>query len=245
MANRQRAEARRKAAAKAARGEGAGGKGLLWAGLGVVVVIAIIIAVVAMGGDDDKGNATDGTGGTETTSGVSFPDSQPVTVTGDSLPAYDPQASADEGLGATAPVIEGLDFQGDAITLDAADGAYMVVFLAHWCPHCNAEIPRLLDWKNSGAVPAELRVFGVATAVSKSSVNYPPAEWFSNKGWSWPVIVDESTGDGAAGKTAAAFGATGWPYIVIVGADGKVKARVSGEVEINELEAIVESALNS
>jgi len=83
----------------------------------------------------------------------------------------------------------------------------------------------------------------VATAVSENAANYPPAVWFSNKGWPWPVIVDEAQGDGAAGTAAVAYGASGWPYFVIVGADGKVKARVSGEVEASELQTIVAAAL--
>ena len=86
-------------------------------------------------------------------------------------------------------------------------------------------------------------MLGVATAVSSSSVNYPPSEWFSNKGWSWPVLVDESQGNGEAGKAAQAYGATGWPYFVIVGADGLVKARVSGEVSVADLQVIVDDAL--
>jgi uncharacterized protein involved in copper resistance len=106
-------------------------------------------------------------------------------------------------------------------------------------------VPRLLDWKNSGAVPADLRVIGVATAVAKTQVNYPPAQWFSNKGWAWPVLVDESEGEGTAGKVAKAFGATGWPYFVIVGTDGKVKVRVSGEIEVGELQKVVDAALAS
>ena len=44
---------------------------------------------------------------------------------------------------------------------------------------------------------------------------------------------------------AKAYGASGWPYFVIVGADGKVKVRVSGEVEASELEQIVSAALAS
>jgi predicted DsbA family dithiol-disulfide isomerase len=59
------------------------------------------------------------------------------------------------------------------------------------------------------------------------------------------VLVDEAQGDGAAGKAAQAYGATGWPYFVIVGADGKVKVRVSGEVEVADLEKIVAEALAS
>ncbi len=239
MANRQRAEARRKAAAKAANG-GSGSKTWMWVTIAVVVVAAIVGVVIATGGDDEA--ASNGT--TETTTGglAGLPVSQPVTVTGDALPDFT-DAKPDPAVGLTAPVVDGLNFNSQPIKVDAADGAYMLVFLAHWCPHCNAEVPRLIDWKNSGAVPEELRVIGVATAVSETSVNFPPAQWFSDKGWPWPVLVDEAAGDGAAGKAAKAYGATGWPYFVIVGADGKVKVRVSGEVEVGDLQKIVDAAL--
>ena len=242
MANRQRAEARRKAAAKAANG-GSGSKTWMWVTIAVVVVAAVIGVVVATTGGDDA-PASNGT--TETTSGgglADLPTSQPVTVTGDPLPAFDSSANPDPAVSTKAPILDGQNFNGQPIKVDAADGAYMLVFLAHWCPHCNAEVPRLISWKNSGAVPADLRVIGVATAVDSGSVNFPPAQWFSDKGWPWPVMVDESNGNGAAGKAATAYGATGWPYFVIVGADGKVKVRVSGEVEISDLQKIVDAAL--
>lgn len=252
MANRKRAEARRKAQAKAARrgqvvegGEGSNA-GIT---INIWVIIAVVLALVTGGiiwaatsGDDSTasdGTSVDGTGGGD------IPDSQPVTVTGSELPPYD-AAIDDPAVGLAAPLLSGFDFQGDPITVDpAANGPYMVVFLAHWCPHCNAEVPRLLDWKGSGAVPAELNVLGVATAAAESATNYPPHEWFSNKGWSWPVMVDESRGEGEAGKAAVAYGATGWPYFVIVGADGLVKARISGEIEVSELQVIVDDALSS
>lgn len=251
MANRKRAEARRKAQAKAARrgqsvegGEG-GSAGVT---INIWVIIGVVLALVTGGiiwaatsGDDS--NASDDTSVVDT-SGGDIPDSQPVTITGEDLPPFQ-SAAGDLAVGMTAPLLSGLDFQGDAITVDPADGPYMVVFLAHWCPHCNAEVPRLLDWKGSGAVPAELNVIGVATAAASSAPNYPPHEWFSNRGWSWPVLVDESLGESEAGKAAVAYGATGWPYFVIVGADGLVKARISGEIEVSELQVIVDDALAS
>ncbi|MCE9621306.1 MAG: TlpA family protein disulfide reductase [Actinomycetia bacterium] len=258
MANRQRAEARRKAQAKAARrgqsvdgGEG-GSAGIT---INIWVIIVVVLALVTGGviwaatSGDDKADSSDDTG----VELVGLPDSQPVTVTGDALPTFDPDRTSniapvgelpDLGVGLPAPLLSGLDFQGDPITVDpAANGPYMLVFLAHWCPHCNAEVPRLLDWKGQGAVPSELTVLGIATAVSSSSVNYPPAEWFSNKGWSWPVMVDQSQGDGEAGVAASAYGSSGWPYFVIIGADGLVKARVSGEVAVADLQVIVNDAL--
>lgn len=252
MANRKRAEARRKAQAKAARrgqsvegGEG-GSAGVT---INIWVIIGVVLALVTGGviwaatsGDDSK--ASDDTSVVDT-GNVDIPDSQPVTITGEDLPPFE-SAAGDLAVGMAAPLLSGLDFQGDPIAVDpAASGPYMVVFLAHWCPHCNAEVPRLLDWKGSGAVPAELNVLGVATAVAESATNYPPHEWFSNRGWSWPVLVDESLGSGEAGKAAVAYGATGWPYFVIVGADGLVKARFSGEIEVAELQVIVDEALSS
>ena len=241
MANRQRAEARRKATAKAAHRPGGGSKTWLWLTLGLVAVIAVVITVVTLGGDDAGSSSSDTV--TTDSAASSIPDSQPVTVTGDPLPAFE-QPDGDTAVGMDAPLLSGLDFQGDPVVIDpATEGPYMIVFLAHWCPHCNAEMPLLIDWKNSGGVPAELNVVGIATAASPASANYPPHEWFAGKGWSWPVLVDESQGDGAAGIAAQAYGATGWPYFVIVGADGKVKVRVSGEVEVNDLQQIVDDAL--
>jgi len=244
MANRQRAEARRKAQSRAARSngeEGGGSKLGIW--IGLAAVIALVVGIIAFaGGDDSKADPSDNT---SNASGLaSLPTSQPVTVTGTPLEAFDASQQPDPAIGLDAPLLSGLNFAGEKIEIDpAAKGPYMLVYLAHWCQHCNAEVPRLIDWKNSGAVPPGLNVIGVATAVSKTAVNYPPAVWFSNKGWPWPVLVDEAQGDGAAGTAATAYGATGWPYLVIVGADGKVKARVSGEVEASELQTIVAAAL--
>lgn len=244
MANRKRAEARRKAQAKSGNGEGLGSQLKIWVALGVAVLLVGGIAFFVSRGDDSTANG-DNPDTTEQP-GSSFPDSQPVTIAGDALPGFDPDAAVDEAVGLEAPVLTGLNFQGDEVKIDApSDGPYMVVFLAHWCPHCNTEVPRLLDWKNSGAVPAELQVVGVATAVAEGQANYPPATWFSNKGWSWPVLVDETLGAGTAGKAAVAYGASGWPYFVIVGADGLVKARVSGEIEAADLQVIVDNALAS
>ncbi|MGB8861475.1 MAG: TlpA disulfide reductase family protein [Ilumatobacteraceae bacterium] len=243
MANRQRAEARRKAQAKAARvsGEGGGNRWAIWAGL--VAVVAVVVGIVVfVGRDDSSSNA--GSETSDSSAASNLPDSQPVTVTGDALARFDSATTPDPAVGVTAPLLTGKNFAGETITIDpAANGPYMIVFLAHWCPHCNAEVPVLNAWKHSGAVPADLNVVGVATAVSAASANYPPATWFSNKGWEWPVMVDEAKGDGEAGKAAEAYGASGWPYFVVIGADGQVKLRVSGEVKASELTSLITTAL--
>jgi thiol-disulfide isomerase/thioredoxin len=114
----------------------------------------------------------------------------------------------------------------------------MVVFLAHWCPHCNAEIPRLIEWQQSGAVPSDLRVIGVSTGVASDRPNYPPSDWVVAKQWPWAVMADS-----AAQDAAIAYGVSGYPFFAIVGADGTIKVRASGELEIDALNQIVTDAL--
>jgi predicted DsbA family dithiol-disulfide isomerase len=51
--------------------------------------------------------------------------------------------------------------------------------------------------------------------------------------------------DSEAMDAARAYGVSGYPFFVIVGADGKVKVRGSGELEIDQLNQIVDFALSS
>jgi thiol-disulfide isomerase/thioredoxin len=108
----------------------------------------------------------------------------------------------------------------------------LVVFLAHWCPHCNAEIPRLIEWKDSGAMPGDLEVIGVSTGARDDAPNWPPSQWVVDKAWPWPVMAD-SEDQGAA----LAFGVSGYPGLILLNGDGKVLARRSGEASIEDLKA--------
>jgi thiol-disulfide isomerase/thioredoxin len=199
----------------------------LWVGVAVAVVVAGLIAILSSRGSDAS----------DQPDGVA--QNQPVTVVGTALPAVD-DFTNDPAIGTKAPVLEGLSFDGTPVTIDPADGPVMVVFLAHWCPHCNAEIPRLLSWQTAGGIPADLRIIGVSTAVVSSRDNYPPSEWVVKKAWAWPVMAD------SAEQTAArAYGVSGYPYFTIVGKDGLVKLRASGEIEVADLDRLVDQALAS
>jgi thiol-disulfide isomerase/thioredoxin len=163
----------------------------------------------------------------------------PVAVSGTPLPAFDSPAQ-DPAVGTIPPVLNGQDFTGHAVTVDPTKGPLMLVFLAHWCPHCNAEVPRLIQWKASGEVPADLNVIGITTAVQPNAAHYPPSTWIKQIGWPWPVMGDDATSD-----AAQAYGLTSFPYFVVVGADGKVKLRFAGEIEIDDLTKLVDQALAS
>jgi thiol-disulfide isomerase/thioredoxin len=181
-------------------------------------------------------------GSKSATSSVSIdPNAQPtrpVTVTGPPLPTYTGKGT-DPAIGMTPPTLDGENFVGSPVVIAPGTGGPMlVVFVAHWCPHCQREVPRLVSWIAAGTPPANLQIFAVSTAVDKKAGNYPPAAWLAKVGWSKQVLADDDKG-----TAAQAWGLPGFPYFVLVGADGEVKLRLSGEVDIDDLTKMVNQAL--
>jgi thiol-disulfide isomerase/thioredoxin len=207
--------------------------------IGAGVLLAAAIAISFSGGSD---NAT--TQPRTTVEGEVAPgEFQPVTVVGDVLsPLGDGNGNpaSDAAMGKTAPTLNGYTFAGNpvSITPGASDQPLMLVFLAHWCPHCNREVPRLIDWQEQGLVPEGLRVIGVTTASRNDQANWPPSDWIEEMKWPFEVFVDSETGD-----AANAYGVDGFPFIAIVNAEGKVVGRHSGELELSDLDAFVKDSL--
>ena len=205
------------------------------------LVIAIVLAVVAVvaiaavaltGGDGDDGDAASTVPASAGGSGAAA-----VVVEGTPLPPG--EGSSDPAIGTAAPALRGSDYAGAEVAIEpGSDGAMMLVFLAHWCPHCNDEIPVLQEWDAAGDIPDDLQVVGVSTAADAARPNYPPAEWLAEKRWAWPVLADDDE------LTAAdAYGLTGFPFIVFLDADGNVTARVSGEQPIENLQALADATV--
>ena len=229
--------------------------------LAAVVVLGVVIALVVGGGDGDDATSGDSvrvaqcsaedtadeTAGDEPQATVGeFADgeiAQPVAIDGEPLDGFSQEMiqgeTTDTALCERAPIVSGYDYAGDPVTIDAAaDGPTMVVLLAHWCPHCNAEIPRLNEWREAGNVPDGLNVVGVSTGIDPNRANYPPDEWLVDKDWQWPVLAD------TAELTAfQAFGGQYFPTVVIIGSDGRVLLRFSGEPSAAEIDTLVRSAL--
>lgn len=224
----------------------------MWIALVAVVLLAVGFAIATAGDDEElvegtvpaatdepgtDGSATDDTAdATDGTTGGATAEVWPVTVTGDPLPPLGD--GADPAVGTAAPQLSGFTFDGTPVQIDPAQGPVMLVFLAHWCPHCNRELPELLAWKASGAVPDGLQVIAVTTAVDPTRENFPPSEWIVDMGWDWPVLADSISSD-----AAVAMGVSGFPFSVIVGTDGTVLGRVSGELGQAGIQAWVDSTL--
>jgi thiol-disulfide isomerase/thioredoxin len=216
--------------------------------IAALVVVALVVAVLASGGDDDGGEAqspatTTATGGGSGTTSAPATDAvgpaeqQPVTVQGTDLVPLEDEDD-DAAVGATPPTVDGFTFDGTPMRIAPGGTAKMVVFLAHWCPHCNAEIPIILDWAEEGMVPDGLEIVGVATGTDDTAPNYPPSTWLQELGWTFDTLADSPEF-----RAAQAYGVTGFPFFAIVGEDGTVLGRFSGEKPLEELDATVRGAL--
>ncbi len=105
------------------------------------------------------------------------------------------------------------------------------MFIAHWCPHCQAEVPLIQTWVSAGGVPQGVDLVSVATGIDPTRPNYPPEAWLQREGWTVPVIADPTN------SVAGAYGLPAYPYWVFIGPDGKVVARAVGEISIPDLES--------
>jgi thiol-disulfide isomerase/thioredoxin len=199
---------------------------------GVAAAIAAIVAVVlVVGGGSSSSSTTTSTITSNSGDVVTAAEFQPVEAEGEMLVQLE-DPNDDPARGKIAPVVNGFGFDGAPLTIAPTGKPMLVVFLAHWCPHCNAEIPRLIEWKDSGAMPADLGVVGVSTGARDDAPNWPPSQWVVDKAWPWPVMADNE--DQSA---AVAFGVSGYPGLILLNGDGKVLARRSGEAGIDELKA--------
>ena len=163
---------------------------------------------------------------------------QDVTVTGALLPEL--TSGDDPAVGTPAPGLSGFDFRGNTVNVNTPESRAntLMVFLAHWCPHCNDEIPKLIEWREQGLVPADLRVVGVTTGSRDDAPNWPPSDWISEMKWPFEVLADSEE------QTAAlAYGLSAYPFMAIVDAEGNLRARFSGVVEPEALTERVAEAL--
>ncbi|MDH3731187.1 MAG: TlpA family protein disulfide reductase [Acidimicrobiia bacterium] len=194
---------------------------ILWI-LGGLVGVALVGAIaVSLSGETS-------------TSGAVIEIGSPTT-SGDSLAPY-VRGTSDPTIGSVIPTATGTDFDEAPVVIDPGDGAAGIVFLAHWCGHCQAEVPVVQDWLDGGAVPAA-RLLSVATSIDETRPNYPPWSWLDREGWTTPVLVDD-----AAGSVMRAFGGTEFPFWVFVNDAGEVVARVSGEIGAEALAGFLELA---
>lgn len=205
--------------------------------------IAALLALSACGSSDGAATqdpVTDASTDADAPTSETSETSPSLVVDGAALPSLDDSA-VDPAVGTAAPVVNGQSFDGTEVVIGGTtEGPTMLVFLAHWCPHCNDEIPELLALDGAGDLPADLDVVGISTAVDADGDNYPPSEWIVDKDWNWPVLADTATSE--AFQT---YGGSGFPYTVMLDANGDVLARKSGSSSAAVINSWIEAALST
>lgn len=190
----------------------------------VAALVVVVGIVVALAGDPSTSNSRDKT----TAYGT-------VVIEGASLPAFQ-STSEDAAAGATPPLVEGVDSAGQPVSIGGGRGSQptMIVFLAHWCPHCQRELPLLVKMMAGGDL-AGLRIVAVLTGTSADRPNFPPQAWLDREGWKDEVLLDDESS-----AAAQSYGLSSYPYLVFLDAEGKVVARASGELPAADIRALAE-----
>ncbi|HEX2767011.1 MAG TPA: TlpA disulfide reductase family protein [Candidatus Limnocylindria bacterium] len=158
-----------------------------------------------------------------------------VTISGEALPPMTPDGE-DPAIGMRIPTLSGTGIDGQPMTISPDEGPMVIVVLAHWCPHCQAELPRLVDWLEEHGAPDGVRVVGLTTGIDATRPNYPPSTWLEREGWTEPTLVDD-----AGSRALQALGVSSFPGFVAVDEDGRVVERRTGEIGGEAFGALLES----
>ncbi len=184
--------------------------------IGFGVVAALLIAAIVLSSEEPIGSAGE------------FGE---PSITGGFLPPTSGNTTSDPAVGMVAPEIEGVDFDGNAVSVSHDGNPKAVVFLAHWCPHCQDEVPRVQGWLDSGGGVDGVDIVAVSTFATSGRDNWPPSRWLESENWTTPTIADDSDSN-----AMVAYGGTAVPYWVFLNGDGTVAGRISGGLEIGTLE---------
>jgi thiol-disulfide isomerase/thioredoxin len=195
----------------------------LWATLGLLVVVlaGVALALTASGGGD-AGDAASPTATATVDVAVTIdgPPEDKLLAQGEPIPDW------------TAPGLDG----GTVVWSERAVGPAILAIWAPWCPHCQAELPRLAE-----AVEAHpgVSLITIATAVDPET-GPSPAEYMASEGLTFPVGLDDEQNTLAAG-----LGVQGFPTTYFVDAEGLVVAAAAGELEpeaVDQILAFLEGA---
>jgi thiol-disulfide isomerase/thioredoxin len=200
----------------------------LWIGVAALVLVLAVAALVSSGGSGGKKKPAAG-----------VEETRPVVVTGAALPEL-AQSGADPAVGKEIPEVRGQSFDGSPVDIRNDGRPKLILFVAHWCPHCQREVPLLTDYLKSHPLPKGVDIYTVATATNPQRPNYPPSAWLAKVGWKGPTMADSDDA-----KAANAFGLNAFPYFVAVDGSGKVVARTTGEITTDDFAGLAAKALGN
>ena len=161
-----------------------------------------------------------------------------TTISGDVLPEYAGENDINISVGLQAPSFSGPDQNSEIISLEKNGKSKILLFLAHWCPHCQAEVPVVQEYIDTFGLPADVEVIGILTSIDRSRDNYPPHDWLVKEGWSETQIYDLDR------EIGTAYGLNAFPYWVTLDKDLKVVNRVTGELTPDQITVLINVLIN-
>ena len=161
-----------------------------------------------------------------------------TTISGDALPEYAGENDINISAGLQAPLFSGPDQNSEIISLEKNGKSKILLFLAHWCPHCQAEVPIVQEYIDTFGLPADVEVIGILTSIDRSRDNYPPHDWLVEEGWSETQIYDLDR------EIGTVYGLNAFPYWVTLDKDLKVVNRVTGKLTPDQITVLINVLIN-
>ena len=112
----------------------------------------------------------------------------------------------------------------------------LVAFVAHWCPHCQVELPVIVDLMAGGDLDG-VRTVAVLTGTDERRPNFPPVAWLEREGWTGEILLDDESA-----TAARSYGLSSYPFLVFLDGEGTVVARTQGEVPADDIVALADAA---
>lgn len=186
-----------------------------------VIVIGIVIVLIAVLGKDSspKSDVTLAGGGP-----------------GDSAPVLSIEGTAEQN--AQAPKLSGVDmYSGREVSLQDMQGKpTLVAVWAHWCPHCQKELPIIQQVSKEQGANFNFLTVTTAAGQQPAQAQYAtPATLMQTQGITIPTLRDDGT------KAMNALGVTGFPTLLMFDADGKLVGKASGEMPKDQLVSFMQN----
>lgn len=134
-------------------------------------------------------------------------------------------------MGRPAPAFAGVDLDGHLRALgDDRGHPVLVNFWASWCDPCRREFPLFAA---ALAAHRDLRVLGVVSNDTRRGAKDFARSFHAR----WPSVVDAN---GAIGR--AYLAGQGLPVTFLIGSDGVLRARHTGELRPADIDALLSAA---
>ncbi len=131
---------------------------------------------------------------------------------------HDPRIKDSPWIGKSLPAITGADLSGQMRTITTG-GGYVLNVWASWCAPCIEEVPSLLALKAQGV---EVRGLLYKDTPEKAKT------FLGAHGDPYAHVVQDPKG-----ALALSLGVSGAPESFIIGADGRVRAKVVGPLDLD------------